>query len=731
MTYSQKGGCGYNSNKDESGEPQFEYQVSTMNPILEPVTPPAASHPGSLYSNQYFLPHHNPMSSKSQQSPGLATRDLSGASYGYNASVPMMLASPVDTPLAMPFNAKQQQQQVQNSSQQTYLSAPHTPLSTSSLDGGSIPSTPSTSRPLSMTSGRHSASTTNTSPFPGIGPLGHSRSYSYNIRDQHQSLNRISMGTPMNTATSGQDRQFRPRAYSSGLAGAPVKNTASSGYNHVEKPGNEQPVTSSAFPPPLSSPISPENLVATNIRVNQRPHYAHNLTPSTDEVHYRHSRSGSQSSGLDQVPRRELTRSLSAVSSLASSSLSHQNVSLGQISQRYPNEDFTDSHLFTNPLATPAIASNRRASPPAGRDQRQRRSSSGASSMSTINLAFAPIDDLSHGSDFVAKPSSFNFDIAVANDQEVHSLCKDQRGCRFLQRKLSDGDPSVIRKIFNATHPHVVSLMMDPFGNYLCQKLFEYCTADEITQLLMAASPSLPTVAVNQHGTRALQKLIDAVTQQDQVAILISALDGHVVRLIRDLNGNHVIQKLLLDLDATGSQFIYVAVCHSIVKIGSHRHGCCVLQRCLDYAQGQNRNNLVAHIVAKALVLVCDPFGNYVCQYVIDLGIQEYTDSLVTQLLGKLSSLSVQKFSSNVVEKCLRAASFSLQKAMIAEIMTPKTLNELLLDNYGNYVIQTALEASSSLDATTKHQLSMSIQTALTTTRSPYGRRVMSKLKSW
>lgn len=730
MTYSQKSSCGYNGLKDDSGEPQFNHQSSSMNPMLEPVTPPASSHSGSLYSNQYFLPH-KAMTWKAQQSPGLATRDFSGPPYGYNTSASMLLASPVDTPLAAAFNAKTQQQQVQHSAQQCYLSTPHTPLSTSSLDGGSIPSTPSTSRPLSMTGIRHSTSTANTSPFPGIGPLGHSRSYSYNIRDQQQSLSRISISTPMNAAMSSQDRQLRPRAYSSGLASASINGTGSSGYSPVAKSGNELSVSNSAFPPPLSSPISPENLMAAKTRVNQRPHFTHSLTPSTDEGHLSHSRSASQSSVSDQLPRRGLSRSLSAVSSLASPPAIHYTASLGKISQRYPNDEISDTHVFSNAIPTPATAPNRRTSPPTSRGQRQRRSSSGASSVSTINFALTPTDDMNHGFDFVAKPQSFSIDIAEAGDHEVYSLCKDQRGCRFLQRKLSEGEPSIVRKVFNATHSHVVALMMDPFGNYLCQKLFEYCTAAEITQLLKAASHSLPTVAVNQHGTRALQKLIDAVTQKDQVAILIGALDGHVVRLIRDLNGNHVIQKLLLDLDATGSQFIYDAVCRSVVEIGSHRHGCCVLQRCLDYAQDQNRNRLVAHIVAKALVLVCDPFGNYVCQYVIDLGIQDYTDSLVTQLLGRLSSLSVQKFSSNVVEKCLHAASSNLQRAMIAEIMTPTTLNELLLDNYGNYVIQTALESSSSLDATTKHQLSLSIQSALATTRSPYGRRVMSKLKSW
>lgn len=32
------------------------------------------------------------------------------------------------------------------------------------------------------------------------------------------------------------------------------------------------------------------------------------------------------------------------------------------------------------------------------------------------------------------------------------------------------------------------------------------------------------------------------------------------------------------------SQFIYDAACGHCVEIATHRHGCCVLQRCIDFA---------------------------------------------------------------------------------------------------------------------------------------------------
>jgi hypothetical protein len=75
------------------------------------------------------------------------------------------------------------------------------------------------------------------------------------------------------------------------------------------------------------------------------------------------------------------------------------------------------------------------------------------------------------------------------------------------------------------------------------------------------------------------------------------------VSLIKDLNGNHVVQRCLQRLGPEDSQFIYEAACEHCVDIATHRHGCCVLQRCVDYATPVQRDELVARIAQHALML--------------------------------------------------------------------------------------------------------------------------------
>ncbi|KAF1970172.1 ARM repeat-containing protein [Bimuria novae-zelandiae CBS 107.79] len=320
-----------------------------------------------------------------------------------------------------------------------------------------------------------------------------------------------------------------------------------------------------------------------------------------------------------------------------------------------------------------------------------------------------------------------NYDLKTMARQDIYTLCKDQHGCRFLQKKLEEKDPEDVQIIFEETAPHVVELMTDPFGNYLCQKLLEFSNNDQRNTLVRNAAPSLVSIALNQHGTRALQKMIEFISTPEQIQVIINALGGEVVSLIQDLNGNHVIQKCLNHLKAEDAQFIFDAVGEHCVAVGTHRHGCCVLQRCIDHASGFQKIHLVRQITAHSFQLVQDPFGNYVVQYILDLNDMSFTTPLCLGFQGHIAELSKQKFSSNVIEKCVRCAELDVKAVMIEEMMHEEELEKLMRDSYGNYVIQTALEFAPTDLCVRLIEAMRPILPGIRQT--PYGRRIQSKVQ--
>ncbi|KAI8340614.1 armadillo-type protein [Chlamydoabsidia padenii] len=329
----------------------------------------------------------------------------------------------------------------------------------------------------------------------------------------------------------------------------------------------------------------------------------------------------------------------------------------------------------------------------------------------------------------IADPEANRFLGAKLEDfyGKLYDLCKDHNGCRFLQKKLEDPNGQHLQTIFDEIHPHFVELMTDPFGNYLCQKLVERCNDAQRSAIVDIISPDLLQICLSMHGTRAIQKLIEYLSSGHQIKTVTAALRPKVVALIKDLNGNHVIQKCLHRLSAEHNQFIYDIVSEHCIEVATHRHGCCVLQRCIDHAVDAQKTQLVQVVTCNVLPLVQDPFGNYVVQYVLDLGEVQYSDALVRCLIERVCDLSVQKFSSNVIEKCIRVSEPEIRRALIAELITQSNMEKLLCDSFANYVIQTCLDYA---DQDQKVQLVDRIRPHLASIRStPYGKRIHSKIQ--
>ena len=73
----------------------------------------------------------------------------------------------------------------------------------------------------------------------------------------------------------------------------------------------------------------------------------------------------------------------------------------------------------------------------------------------------------------VQRPS---FDQLLGN---VRRLSRDQVGCRLLQQALDEDGPEAASRILNEGISFWGETMVDPFGNYLFQKMLEKITAEE------------------------------------------------------------------------------------------------------------------------------------------------------------------------------------------------------------------------------------------------------------
>ena len=294
----------------------------------------------------------------------------------------------------------------------------------------------------------------------------------------------------------------------------------------------------------------------------------------------------------------------------------------------------------------------------------------------------------------------------------VRRLSRDQVGCRLLQQALDEEGTMASTLILNEGIAFWGEAMVDPFGNYLFQKILEKITAEERIMLIKSVSARLVNASLNLHGTRSVQKVVelcatdeiqypDALDPSEGNAseILTRALAPAAARLCIDSHGNHVIQRILLKLGHRHSKFVFDAVAASVGDVARHRHGCCVIQRCLDSPVTEARSHLVRRIVEKSLELMQDAYGNYVVQYVLDVCGDDDVHAVCESVAGKVCLLAIQKFSSNVMEKCLERCTDKVKEMYLSELSDSERIRELMMDPFGNYVVQRALSVATHAQA--------------------------------
>jgi hypothetical protein len=93
--------------------------------------------------------------------------------------------------------------------------------------------------------------------------------------------------------------------------------------------------------------------------------------------------------------------------------------------------------------------------------------------------------------------------------------------------------------------------------------------------------------------------------------------------------------------------------------------------------------------------IIQNPFGNYIIQYTLDLWGADTCSNLLQVIEQNLVLLSMQKYSSNVVEKCFDMISAVKRSKWINELFHLNRIMCLIKNKYGNYVLQKAVQMMS------------------------------------
>ena len=272
-------------------------------------------------------------------------------------------------------------------------------------------------------------------------------------------------------------------------------------------------------------------------------------------------------------------------------------------------------------------------------------------------------------------------------------LGKDQGACRYLQKLLDENPKEVIHYFYYPLLQNILKLINDPFGNYLLQKMFKPMSQDQIKEIINILSPNIYEIGCNSHGTRVLQALIEKLSNKSLKDYYLNIITPFIIPLLKDLNGTHIVQKFA-EMYPEYNNFINGIIIENCSILATHRHGCCVIQKYLEILDKEFKIKLIDNLILNCLILITDQFGNYVIQNILLMNNMEYGNRIVEKMTNNIIYYSKHKYSSNVVEKTFEHCNGVVKKNLINIFLKKENLNDLILDEHGNYIIQKVITIS-------------------------------------
>ena len=282
------------------------------------------------------------------------------------------------------------------------------------------------------------------------------------------------------------------------------------------------------------------------------------------------------------------------------------------------------------------------------------------------------------------------------------SFIRDQTGCRLIQKKI-DENPEISNEIFESLYYELMTISTDLFGNYVVQKLLDNINIEKLEKFINLISIKFNYIATSTYGTRVIQKLLEILSKENTnikedkskydnlFNILNKLIISNIVSLSSDSNSSHIIIKYVNVIKHPKNVEMFESVYNNFIPLCKDKHGCCVIQKCIEAGIKEQKEKLFILSNQYCRQLISDQFGNYVIQYVVGLNNNIINKNIVIVIMEDLIHLCKEKYASNVIEKFIFIKSSESKEVIQIIINHENNLHQLIIDQYGNYIVQRIL----------------------------------------
>ena len=276
------------------------------------------------------------------------------------------------------------------------------------------------------------------------------------------------------------------------------------------------------------------------------------------------------------------------------------------------------------------------------------------------------------------------------NEQSLYNYIITQKGSREIQNIIKKVNENEVELIISKIKKYFSDITIDKYGNYFSKKLIQICLPSQRIQLLESINNHFVEIANNSFGTHPLQSLIEIINMPEEKKLVLKYILNNESELALDSKGTHVLQKFISCTKDEERNELNQNLINLIDKLIINPFGVCVLIQLVKHSKDKNIAKKLANYITNGdpLSFIQHPYANYAVQSLISNTDLAYCDVIIDTIVQNYLSLSMQKFSSNVVENCIKYGKESTVKKIFKNIIEQEKLESLLNNNYGNFVLE-------------------------------------------
>ena len=268
----------------------------------------------------------------------------------------------------------------------------------------------------------------------------------------------------------------------------------------------------------------------------------------------------------------------------------------------------------------------------------------------------------------------------------------NSKGALELQKILEKSDFEVKIYFIQILKREGLSIIMkNVHGNYFFQKLIKDSSEKIISKIISYILEDFIDISKDDSGTFSIQALLNEISTISDINKILVKIKGKEIDMIYDKNATYVIQKMILKIPDFLRKDLNEIILQNFAKLCLDVNGICLVKNFIKTNSIENDKQKMKIIITNNFILLAQsPFGNYAIQFLIEKLKSNELNEIFTVLNENIFKLSVQQFSSNVVEKAIEKMDEINREKTMEKLFFQGKFIFLLKNKFGKFVISKA-----------------------------------------